>query len=147
MQLLLALVFLLQLVPAEALQPPEICYVLDAVLFAYGIVLTALYCRLKLQMRKNETATGSVYEEIHANQKDIYHEIKPGKMETQKEKPKEEGIYTVRVVTIQCPEILIPGVQRGGGLKRECYHERAVDVFRGWHILDANVWECCRRVP
>ncbi|XP_048381430.1 high affinity immunoglobulin epsilon receptor subunit gamma [Stegostoma tigrinum] len=94
MQLLLAFVLLLQLVPAEALQPPEICYVLDAVLFVYGIVLTALYCRLKLQMRKKETATGSEYEEIRGPRKDIYHEIKPGKMESQKEMPKEEGIYT-----------------------------------------------------
>lgn len=27
---------------------PELCYVLDAVLFLYGIVLTVLYCRLKV---------------------------------------------------------------------------------------------------
>ncbi|XP_060678269.1 high affinity immunoglobulin epsilon receptor subunit gamma-like [Hemiscyllium ocellatum] len=94
MQLLLPLVFLLQLGLAEALQPPEICYVLDAVLFVYGIVLTALYCRLKLQMRRKGAEATSVYEEISAHQKDIYHELKPGKVETRKEMPKEEGIYT-----------------------------------------------------
>uniref|UniRef100_A0A8C3FR30 High affinity immunoglobulin epsilon receptor subunit gamma n=1 Tax=Chrysemys picta bellii TaxID=8478 RepID=A0A8C3FR30_CHRPI len=28
----------------EALAEPELCYVLDAVLFTYGIILTVLYC-------------------------------------------------------------------------------------------------------
>uniref|UniRef100_A0A8C0JB97 Uncharacterized protein n=1 Tax=Chelonoidis abingdonii TaxID=106734 RepID=A0A8C0JB97_CHEAB len=36
------------LLPAEALAEPELCYVLDAVLFTYGIILTVLYCRLKV---------------------------------------------------------------------------------------------------
>ncbi|XP_009890376.1 PREDICTED: NADH dehydrogenase [ubiquinone] iron-sulfur protein 2, mitochondrial, partial [Charadrius vociferus] len=31
----------------KALMEPELCYVLDAILFLYGIVLTVLYCRLK----------------------------------------------------------------------------------------------------
>ena len=30
---------------------PELCYVLDAILFLYGIVLTVLYCRLKVSTR------------------------------------------------------------------------------------------------
>ncbi|XP_038656720.1 high affinity immunoglobulin epsilon receptor subunit gamma-like [Scyliorhinus canicula] len=96
MQYIWTLFLLLQVVPAEALQPPEVCYVLDAILFVYGIVLTALYCRLKLQMRKKESAAaqGSDYEEIRAHQKDIYLGINPGKMESRKEMPKEEGIYT-----------------------------------------------------
>uniref|UniRef100_A0A3B4ZQM7 Uncharacterized protein n=1 Tax=Stegastes partitus TaxID=144197 RepID=A0A3B4ZQM7_9TELE len=33
-----------------ALQEPEICYVLDGILFLYGVILTALYCRIKLIM-------------------------------------------------------------------------------------------------
>ncbi|KAM9717223.1 high affinity immunoglobulin epsilon receptor subunit gamma [Menidia menidia] len=33
---------------AAALSEPEICYVLDGVLFLYGIILTALYCRIKI---------------------------------------------------------------------------------------------------
>ncbi|XP_078060620.1 high affinity immunoglobulin epsilon receptor subunit gamma [Mustelus asterias] len=96
MQSLLALLFLLQAMPAEALQPPEICYVLDAVLFVYGIVLTALYCRLKLQMNKKAKAPaqGSEYEEIRAHQKDVYLGLNRGKVESRKEMPKEEGIYT-----------------------------------------------------
>ncbi|XP_070252059.1 high affinity immunoglobulin epsilon receptor subunit gamma isoform X3 [Myotis yumanensis] len=32
---------------AEALGEPQICYILDAILFLYGIILTLLYCRLK----------------------------------------------------------------------------------------------------
>uniref|UniRef100_A0A8C3SD57 Uncharacterized protein n=1 Tax=Chelydra serpentina TaxID=8475 RepID=A0A8C3SD57_CHESE len=38
------------LLPAEALAEPELCYVLDAVLFTYGIILTVLYCRLKVSL-------------------------------------------------------------------------------------------------
>ncbi|XP_070622697.1 high affinity immunoglobulin epsilon receptor subunit gamma-like [Erythrolamprus reginae] len=31
----------------EALEEPQLCYVLDGILFLYGMVLTVLYCRLK----------------------------------------------------------------------------------------------------
>ncbi|XP_070252058.1 high affinity immunoglobulin epsilon receptor subunit gamma isoform X2 [Myotis yumanensis] len=34
---------------AEALGEPQICYILDAILFLYGIILTLLYCRLKVR--------------------------------------------------------------------------------------------------
>ncbi|XP_028677577.1 high affinity immunoglobulin epsilon receptor subunit gamma [Erpetoichthys calabaricus] len=45
---------------ADALQEPQICYVLDAILFLYGIVLTVLYCRLKIiQSRSAKTASSS----------------------------------------------------------------------------------------
>uniref|UniRef100_A0A1A8PMS7 Fc of IgE, high affinity I, receptor for, gamma polypeptide n=1 Tax=Nothobranchius pienaari TaxID=704102 RepID=A0A1A8PMS7_9TELE len=33
---------------AAALSEPQICYVLDGILFLYGIILTALYCRVKI---------------------------------------------------------------------------------------------------
>ncbi|XP_053133210.1 high affinity immunoglobulin epsilon receptor subunit gamma [Hemicordylus capensis] len=50
---------------AEALKEPEICYVLDGILFVYGIVLTFLYCRLKLQQRKKARAEPSpIYEKV-----------------------------------------------------------------------------------
>ncbi|XP_074665487.1 high affinity immunoglobulin epsilon receptor subunit gamma isoform X2 [Strix aluco] len=45
--LLAAALLLLRTPAAEALVEPELCYILDAVLFLYGIVLTVLYCRLK----------------------------------------------------------------------------------------------------
>ncbi|KAB0393470.1 hypothetical protein E2I00_002934, partial [Balaenoptera physalus] len=35
----------------------QLCYILDAILFLYGIILTLLYCRLKLQVRKAATAS------------------------------------------------------------------------------------------
>lgn len=34
--------------PTEALAEPELCYILDGILFLYGIVLTILYCHLKV---------------------------------------------------------------------------------------------------
>ncbi|XP_042640772.1 high affinity immunoglobulin epsilon receptor subunit gamma-like isoform X2 [Tyto alba] len=45
--LLAAALLLLRTPAAEALMEPELCYILDAILFLYGIVLTVLYCRLK----------------------------------------------------------------------------------------------------
>ncbi|XP_049424470.1 high affinity immunoglobulin epsilon receptor subunit gamma [Epinephelus fuscoguttatus] len=33
---------------AAGLAEPQICYVLDGILFLYGIILTALYCRMKI---------------------------------------------------------------------------------------------------
>ncbi|KAM6112752.1 high affinity immunoglobulin epsilon receptor subunit gamma [Phoenicopterus ruber ruber] len=52
-RLLLAAALLLLLTPAaEALMEPQLCYVLDAVLFLYGIILTVLYCRLKFLTRR-----------------------------------------------------------------------------------------------
>ncbi|XP_072500115.1 high affinity immunoglobulin epsilon receptor subunit gamma [Notamacropus eugenii] len=46
------LLLLLLIQEAVALSEPQLCYILDAVLFTYGIVLTLLYCRLKIQVRK-----------------------------------------------------------------------------------------------
>uniref|UniRef100_A0A8C8VPC6 Fc fragment of IgE receptor Ig n=1 Tax=Pelusios castaneus TaxID=367368 RepID=A0A8C8VPC6_9SAUR len=58
---LVAILLLLICAPgAEALAAPELCYVLDAILFIYGIILTVLYCRLKFQVRRAQTAAPSV---------------------------------------------------------------------------------------
>uniref|UniRef100_A0A3P9HZN3 Uncharacterized protein n=1 Tax=Oryzias latipes TaxID=8090 RepID=A0A3P9HZN3_ORYLA len=46
-------------VSSDALSEPEICYVLDGILFLYGIILTALYCRIKiLSAREAKGAKG-----------------------------------------------------------------------------------------
>ncbi|XP_059688386.1 high affinity immunoglobulin epsilon receptor subunit gamma [Gavia stellata] len=45
--LLTTALLLLRTPAAEALMEPGFCYILDAILFLYGIVLTVLYCRLK----------------------------------------------------------------------------------------------------
>ncbi|EFB27732.1 hypothetical protein PANDA_018832, partial [Ailuropoda melanoleuca] len=42
---------------SAALGEPQLCYILDAILFLYGIVLTLLYCRLKIQVRKAAVAS------------------------------------------------------------------------------------------
>ncbi|XP_073715940.1 high affinity immunoglobulin epsilon receptor subunit gamma [Misgurnus anguillicaudatus] len=65
---------------AEAnLKEPQICYVLDAVLFIYGIVLTILYCRLKLRNKeavkkspRNKDAGEGVYEGLKPHDQDTY---------------------------------------------------------------------------
>lgn len=36
--------------PPAALGEPQLCYILDAILFLYGLVLTLLYCRLKVRL-------------------------------------------------------------------------------------------------
>ncbi|XP_054848023.1 high affinity immunoglobulin epsilon receptor subunit gamma isoform X2 [Eublepharis macularius] len=61
--LLTALLVLLTAEEAEALQEPQLCYILDGILFVYGIVLTFLYCRLKIQYRKKSKQSHSaIYE-------------------------------------------------------------------------------------
>ncbi|XP_048868241.1 high affinity immunoglobulin epsilon receptor subunit gamma-like [Brienomyrus brachyistius] len=45
---LIVAILLLSCGTASAQAEPKICYVLDAILFVYGIVLTILYCRLKI---------------------------------------------------------------------------------------------------
>ncbi|XP_046904808.1 high affinity immunoglobulin epsilon receptor subunit gamma-like isoform X2 [Hypomesus transpacificus] len=63
---------------AAALVEPEICYVLDGILFLYGIILTALYCRLRMNaMRQQPTAPKeSIYEGLDPRaQQDTYEEI------------------------------------------------------------------------
>uniref|UniRef100_A0A8C7LVQ6 Uncharacterized protein n=1 Tax=Oncorhynchus mykiss TaxID=8022 RepID=A0A8C7LVQ6_ONCMY len=35
---------------SPALGESQICYILDGILFLYGIILTVLYCRLKVQL-------------------------------------------------------------------------------------------------
>ncbi|KAM6038106.1 high affinity immunoglobulin epsilon receptor subunit gamma [Theristicus caerulescens] len=62
--LLTAVLLLLRTPAAEALMEPEICYVLDAILFVYGIVLTVLYCRLKfLAHRPSQQGAGKELKE------------------------------------------------------------------------------------
>lgn len=41
---------------AAALHEPQICYILDGILFLYGIILTALYCRVKIMNYKKSKA-------------------------------------------------------------------------------------------
>ncbi|XP_072543962.1 high affinity immunoglobulin epsilon receptor subunit gamma [Salminus brasiliensis] len=75
---------------AAALDEPRICYILDAILFIYGVVLTVLYCRMKLQneraqssayTKKDEAGEG-VYEGLAPHAEDPYETIKMSKKNT-----------------------------------------------------------------
>ncbi|KAM4644675.1 high affinity immunoglobulin epsilon receptor subunit gamma isoform 1-T1 [Amazona ochrocephala] len=74
----LLLLLLLQIPAAEALMEPELCYVLDAILFLYGIVLTALYCRLKFlvyrasQHGATKEKEEAVYTGLHSEGQETY---------------------------------------------------------------------------
>ncbi|XP_054656132.1 high affinity immunoglobulin epsilon receptor subunit gamma [Dunckerocampus dactyliophorus] len=64
---------------ADALAEPEICYVLDGILLLYGIILTALYCRLKIRSAKKsaerkekQTAEEGVYTGLTPHAQDTY---------------------------------------------------------------------------
>ncbi|KAM8898443.1 high affinity immunoglobulin epsilon receptor subunit gamma isoform 2-T2 [Spinachia spinachia] len=63
---------------------PEICYILDGILFLYGIILTALYCRIKVYNAKaataenakgNQTAEESIYTGLTPRAQDTYETI------------------------------------------------------------------------
>ncbi|XP_053225115.1 high affinity immunoglobulin epsilon receptor subunit gamma [Podarcis raffonei] len=63
--ILTALLVLLAAEETEALREPQLCYILDGILFVYGIILTFLYCRLKIQYRrKSKLPPPSHYEKM-----------------------------------------------------------------------------------
>ncbi|XP_068108414.1 high affinity immunoglobulin epsilon receptor subunit gamma [Hyperolius riggenbachi] len=78
------------------MQEPEICYILDAILFVYGIVLTALYCHLKIkttrEKKKKNDPGSALYEHLKNPDKQIYSEI--GKNEGAVDMKTGEGVYT-----------------------------------------------------
>ncbi|KAM4755493.1 high affinity immunoglobulin epsilon receptor subunit gamma-like [Cyanocitta cristata] len=51
---------------AGALVEPEICYVLDAILFLYSLILTGLYCRLRFMTRRSRGAPEQKEEAVYA---------------------------------------------------------------------------------
>ncbi|XP_051506157.1 high affinity immunoglobulin epsilon receptor subunit gamma-like [Myxocyprinus asiaticus] len=64
---------------AANLTDPQICYILDVILFVYGIILTVLYCRMKLRSKAaNNSYTGKkdagegVYEGLKPHDQDTY---------------------------------------------------------------------------
>ncbi|XP_050572805.1 high affinity immunoglobulin epsilon receptor subunit gamma [Cygnus atratus] len=72
----------LRVLAAEAPMEPELCYVLDAVLFLYGIVLTVLYCRLKfLARRASQSASKqkeeAIYTGLSTENQDTYEMLEP----------------------------------------------------------------------
>ncbi|KAK7163821.1 hypothetical protein R3I93_007789 [Phoxinus phoxinus] len=58
--------------------PPDgrgsVCYILDAILAVYGVVLTVLYCRLKMSSSDSfsEKRDGDIYQDLGRRDKDTY---------------------------------------------------------------------------
>ncbi|XP_064796533.1 high affinity immunoglobulin epsilon receptor subunit gamma-like isoform X2 [Oncorhynchus masou masou] len=78
-QVLSALPLWLSFGSAEALVEPQICYILDAILFLYGIILTVLYCRIKMApvtgTAKPVNAEESIYTGLTPHSADTYQTI------------------------------------------------------------------------
>ncbi|XP_023838014.1 high affinity immunoglobulin epsilon receptor subunit gamma isoform X2 [Salvelinus sp. IW2-2015] len=62
---------------ATALGESQICYILDAILFLYGIILTVLYCRLKMV-----PVTGAGTEKPAKPEEGIYTGLTPRAVDT-----------------------------------------------------------------
>ncbi|KAF7706260.1 hypothetical protein HF521_019514 [Silurus meridionalis] len=67
---------------AAAMNEANICYILDAILFVYGLVLTVLYCRIKIlqeiakkQDSAKKNASDQVYEGLSHRTQDTYESI------------------------------------------------------------------------
>ncbi|XP_041739994.1 high affinity immunoglobulin epsilon receptor subunit gamma isoform X2 [Coregonus clupeaformis] len=66
---------------AAALGEPQICYILDGILFLYGIILTVLYCRIKMApvtgtgTAKPVNADESIYTGLTRHAADTYETI------------------------------------------------------------------------
>ncbi|KAM9003714.1 high affinity immunoglobulin epsilon receptor subunit gamma [Sarcophilus harrisii] len=76
---LVLLLLLLLIQEAAALSEPQLCYILDAVLFTYGIILTLLYCRLKIQVRKTAARfekSEEVYTGLSTRSQETYETLK-----------------------------------------------------------------------
>ncbi|KAM9406527.1 high affinity immunoglobulin epsilon receptor subunit gamma-like isoform 2-T2 [Salvelinus alpinus] len=80
-QVLSALPLWLSFGSAAALVEPQICYILDAILFLYGIILTVLYCRIKMApvtgtgKAKPVNAEESIYTGLAPHTADTYQTI------------------------------------------------------------------------
>lgn len=46
--MLVAIPLFLNFGTAAAVTDPQVCYILDGILFLYGIILSVLYCRIKI---------------------------------------------------------------------------------------------------
>ncbi|KAM8728073.1 Fc receptor, IgE, high affinity I, gamma polypeptide like isoform 2-T2 [Acanthopagrus schlegelii] len=71
---------------AEALGDMSVCYILDGILILYGIILTILYCRLRLSSAKppanppqKQPAEGGIYAGLTSHSTDTYETIRMDK--------------------------------------------------------------------
>ncbi|XP_078265170.1 T-cell surface glycoprotein CD3 zeta chain isoform X2 [Rhinoraja longicauda] len=69
------------------LNDPKLCYILDGVLFIYGIIITALYLKLRLTKAKskledtaaNQPKTDGEYEALQKKNQDTYSDLRLNK--------------------------------------------------------------------
>ncbi|XP_057188974.1 Fc receptor, IgE, high affinity I, gamma polypeptide like [Triplophysa rosa] len=74
----MGLVLLLKTGSVAAQQDSGLCYILDGILILYGIVLTVLYCRLRMRPAINpEKQDGGIYAGLGRQDPDHY-ETLPG---------------------------------------------------------------------
>ncbi|XP_026877556.2 Fc receptor, IgE, high affinity I, gamma polypeptide like isoform X1 [Electrophorus electricus] len=71
----LGILFFLLLNVQSAAAQAEVCYILDGILVIYGIVLTILYCRLRIRSRNSEKGA-------EAKDEGIYQGLKPHASDT-----------------------------------------------------------------
>ncbi|XP_041804952.1 Fc receptor, IgE, high affinity I, gamma polypeptide like [Chelmon rostratus] len=72
---------------AEAIVDMNVCYILDGILILYGIILTVLYCRLRMSPAKKtpanqpekQPAEGGIYAGLTSCSTDTYETIKMDK--------------------------------------------------------------------
>ncbi|XP_077086597.1 Fc receptor, IgE, high affinity I, gamma polypeptide like [Siphateles boraxobius] len=52
----------------------SVCYILDGILVVYGVVLTVLYCRLKMSSSHSfsEKQDGEIYQDLGRRDQDTY---------------------------------------------------------------------------
>ncbi|XP_042354035.1 high affinity immunoglobulin epsilon receptor subunit gamma-like isoform X2 [Plectropomus leopardus] len=71
----------------EALEDMTVCYILDGVLILYGVILTVLYCRLRMSSAnktpsnppEKKPAEGGIYAGLTSHSSDTYETIRMDK--------------------------------------------------------------------
>ncbi|KAF7692486.1 hypothetical protein HF521_010096 [Silurus meridionalis] len=69
------ILLLLNLGAAEAMAEGGLCYILDGILIIYGIVLTVLYCRLRIRsgnVQPTEEKPEGIYQGLQHQNQDTY---------------------------------------------------------------------------
>ncbi|KAK2822736.1 hypothetical protein Q5P01_022801 [Channa striata] len=73
----------ISLTGAEAIEDMTVCYILDGILILYGIILTVLYCRLRMRSANNKSekqpADGGIYAGLTTRNTDTYETLQVNK--------------------------------------------------------------------
>ncbi|XP_028832859.1 Fc receptor, IgE, high affinity I, gamma polypeptide like [Denticeps clupeoides] len=78
------MILFLQSAGVSALPDSGLCYILDGILVLYGIVLTVLYCRLRMQSSGGKKPSSDqkeegIYKELNRPTNDTYDILQPKK--------------------------------------------------------------------